>query len=112
MIVYAYQLTSLTSVTLLDCFTIPMVSVLSFFFLGTRYTCLHLGGIVMAMVGLVLLVFTDLSSSTAEDTHLQEQKMLGDGLTLVAATLYAVSNILQVTVSCYFPGSSIFCCFD
>eukprot|EP00286_Rhodomonas_abbreviata_P008480 CAMPEP_0181325916 /NCGR_PEP_ID=MMETSP1101-20121128/21199_1 /TAXON_ID=46948 /ORGANISM="Rhodomonas abbreviata, Strain Caron Lab Isolate" /LENGTH=151 /DNA_ID=CAMNT_0023434293 /DNA_START=72 /DNA_END=524 /DNA_ORIENTATION=- len=37
LIVKAYQYASITSVTLLDCFTIPCVVCLSFCFLGARY---------------------------------------------------------------------------
>ncbi|KAK3264378.1 hypothetical protein CYMTET_26879 [Cymbomonas tetramitiformis] len=38
LIVYAYQFTSITSVTLLDCATIPFVMALSTRFLGVRHT--------------------------------------------------------------------------
>lgn len=79
--------------------------VLSYFFLGARYTRLHLVGVAISVAGLILLVYTDLSKAEGEG---QEEsglpagnRMLGDSLTLVAATLYAISNVLQVmTLSC------------
>jgi len=95
LIVWAYQLTSLTSVTLLDCFSIPVVTILSCAFLGTRYTAFHLAGVVLALCGLVLLVVTDLSSSGGDEPSTQGNRGLGDGLTLAAATLYGISNTLQ-----------------
>ena len=43
-IVYAYQFTYLTSIQLLDCSTIPIVMILSFLFLSTRYLIPHIIG--------------------------------------------------------------------
>ena len=95
-IVRAYQFTSLTSVTLLDCFTIPCVVLLSYIFLGSRYTRLHLLGVAISVAGLVLLVYTDLSKAEGSESSLPSaDTVYGDSLTLIAATLYAISNILQ-----------------
>uniref|UniRef100_A0A7S1DH92 EamA domain-containing protein n=1 Tax=Hemiselmis andersenii TaxID=464988 RepID=A0A7S1DH92_HEMAN len=98
-IVKAYQFTNLTSVTLLDCFTIPCVVCLSAVFLGARYTWVHGAGVVTAVAGLILLVYTDLKAAEGEVPPPSPgnggKRVLGDVLTLVAATLYAVSNIMQ-----------------
>uniref|UniRef100_A0A8C2K2K5 Info solute carrier family 35 member F2, like n=1 Tax=Cyprinus carpio TaxID=7962 RepID=A0A8C2K2K5_CYPCA len=40
-VVKAYQYTTLTSIQLLDCFIIPVLMILSWFFLKTRYRIIH-----------------------------------------------------------------------
>jgi len=86
----AYQFTSLTSVTLLDCFTIPAVIALSFFVLGARYRRQHYAAAALCVLGLALLVATDERSSTAGAAPL-----LGDALVVAGALLYSVSNVTQ-----------------
>lgn len=55
----AYQYTSLTSVTLLDCFTVPSVMVLSWLFLKNRYKLGHFLGAFCCIMGLFVLVLGD-----------------------------------------------------
>ncbi|KAF5835255.1 solute carrier family 35, member F1 [Dunaliella salina] len=86
----AYQYTSITSVTLLDCFTIPAVMVLSWLVLRARYGVGHLLGAVMCCIGLGVLVLTDRQSETGGPNTL-----LGDSLVLFGATVYAVCNVTQ-----------------
>jgi len=88
MIVTSFQYTNITSVTLLDCFTIPCVVVLTYFFLKTRYNLRHGIGVVLCLVGLVVLVYSDLD-------HLDggPNKILGDMLVIGGAMLYAISNV-------------------
>eukprot|EP00291_Cryptomonas_curvata_P003772 CAMPEP_0172191046 /NCGR_PEP_ID=MMETSP1050-20130122/23464_1 /TAXON_ID=233186 /ORGANISM="Cryptomonas curvata, Strain CCAP979/52" /LENGTH=234 /DNA_ID=CAMNT_0012866013 /DNA_START=276 /DNA_END=978 /DNA_ORIENTATION=+ len=98
LIVKAYQYTTITSVTLLDCFTVPCVVVLSAAILGVRYRVLHWLGILACLVGLVLIVFSDLSKAEPGPDPLPapRDRLLGDGLVLCGAGLYAVSNTMQV----------------
>ncbi|GIL56269.1 hypothetical protein Vafri_11618 [Volvox africanus] len=86
----AYQYTSVTSVTLLDCFTIPAVMVLSALVLRARYLPGHFLGALLCIGGLAVLVVTDGSSSTGGPDPL-----LGDALVLMGAILYACSNVAQ-----------------
>lgn len=59
LIVKAYQYTTVTSVQLLDCFTIPTVLALSWFFLRARYACLHLAGAGVCLLGVGAMVLAD-----------------------------------------------------
>ncbi|VBB30061.1 unnamed protein product, partial [Acanthocheilonema viteae] len=58
-IVYAYQFTNLTSIQLLDCSTIPMVLLLSWLFLSTRYLLTHIIGVGICLVGIAVLIWAD-----------------------------------------------------
>ena len=96
LIVKAYQYTSITSVQLLDCFTIPCVMALSYRLLGSRYGALHYVGALVCLAGLVLIVIADSETTRGEDgAGGQQRSALGDGLVLAAAILYAVSNVGQ-----------------
>ncbi|KAG2438260.1 hypothetical protein HYH02_010959 [Chlamydomonas schloesseri] len=86
----AYQYTSVTSVTLLDCFTIPAVMALSAAALAARYLPGHYGGALLCIGGLAVLVATDGSSATGGPNP-----VLGDALVLMGSVLYAVSNVAQ-----------------
>ncbi|GLC65724.1 hypothetical protein PLESTF_000333100 [Pleodorina starrii] len=86
----AYQYTSVTSVTLLDCFTIPAVMVLSALALRARYLPGHYTGAALCIGGLALLVVTDGASATGGS-----QPLLGDALVLMGSLLYACSNVAQ-----------------
>jgi hypothetical protein len=87
----AYQYTSLTSVTLLDCFTIPAVIALSYFVLGSRYRPRHYAAAALCVGGLALLVASEGRSATAGTDPL-----LGDALVVAGAVLYSISNVTQV----------------
>ncbi|KAI8476478.1 MAG: hypothetical protein J3K34DRAFT_259541 [Monoraphidium minutum] len=90
LVVKAYQFTSLTSVTLLDCFTIPAVIALSYFVLGARYRRPHYAAAAVCVAGLALLVGSEGASDTAGAAPL-----LGDALVVAGALLYACSNVTQ-----------------
>jgi len=92
-VVNAYQYTDIASATLLDCFTIPMVLVLSCFILKTRYRKLHFVGVAICITGLVLLVISDIV--TGRDTSQASNAPKGDLLVLIGATFYAISNVGQ-----------------
>ncbi|KAM9551780.1 solute carrier family 35 member F1-like [Salvelinus alpinus] len=59
LVIKAYQYTTLTSVQLLDCFTIPVVLLLSWFFLLVRYKAVHFVGVGVCLLGIGLMVGTD-----------------------------------------------------
>lgn len=87
LVVKAYQYTTITSVMLLDCFTIPCVVFLTWFFLKTKYNLRHATGILICLVGLVILVYSDLENQEASN------QLLGDCLALGGAVLYSISNV-------------------
>ncbi|XP_056587403.1 solute carrier family 35 member F2 [Triplophysa dalaica] len=92
-VVKAYQYTTLTSIQLLDCFVIPVLMVLSWIFLKTRYKPLHFIAVVVCMLGVGAMVGADLLAG--RDQGSSSNVLLGDGLVLVSAALYAVSNLCQ-----------------
>lgn len=97
LVVKAYNYTSITSVMLLDCFTIPVVMTLAALFLGTRFGRLHFAGVLLCLAGIAALVLTDYSrqSGAADDNHSAKSMLYGDLLVLGGATLYGMSNVAQ-----------------
>ncbi|XP_039684147.1 2,3-dimethylmalate lyase isoform X1 [Medicago truncatula] len=59
LVVKAYQYTSLTSVMLPDCWSIPCVMLLTWIFLKTKYRFKKITGVIVCIAGLVLVVFSD-----------------------------------------------------
>lgn len=55
----AYQFSSVTSVTLLDCCTIAWAIILTWLFLGTRYSLWQLLGAALCVLGLGLVLLSD-----------------------------------------------------
>ncbi|KAL2470188.1 Eukaryotic protein of unknown function (DUF914) [Abeliophyllum distichum] len=92
LVVKAYQYTSITSVMLLDCWTIPCVLFLTWFFLKTKYRLKKLVGVVICAAGLVIVVFSDVHSA---DRSRGSNPVKGDLLIIAGATLYAVSNVSE-----------------
>ncbi|XP_071753221.2 solute carrier family 35 member F2-like [Centroberyx gerrardi] len=92
-VVKAYQYTTLTSIQLLDCFVIPVLMVLSWWVLKTRYRPLHYIAVCVCLLGVGAMVGADLLAG--RDQGSTSNILLGDGLVLVSATLYAVSNVCQ-----------------
>lgn len=97
LVIEAYNYTSITSVMLLDCFTIPCAMVLSYFFLGCRYRWKHGLGTVLCLIGLICIVINDVVNSNNDDSH-HSNALLGDILCLSGAVLYASSNVMQETL--------------
>ena len=94
LVVLAYQYTSLSSVMLLDCFSIPCVMVLGRLLLGRRVTAWQLAGVLLCVGGVTALVLSDwldASFGQAAAAH----ALVGDMLCLASAVLYAVSNVGQ-----------------
>uniref|UniRef100_A0A0R3RI81 Solute carrier family 35 member F1 n=1 Tax=Elaeophora elaphi TaxID=1147741 RepID=A0A0R3RI81_9BILA len=90
-IVYAYQFTNLTSVQLLDCSTIPMVLLLSWLFLSTRYLLTHIIGVGICLVGIAVLIWAD--ALEGKGSSGDSNRVLGDVLCLTGSILYAVGNV-------------------
>uniref|UniRef100_A0AA85JZF8 Uncharacterized protein n=1 Tax=Trichobilharzia regenti TaxID=157069 RepID=A0AA85JZF8_TRIRE len=129
-IVSAYAYTSVTSVQLLDCITIPTVVLLSYFFLYQRYKWNHYIAIILCLIGATGMVLTDYfipSSSTdnvnANGTHdsllnntmtnqffTPQQMVFGDFLVIIGAVAYAVSNVLQHYLIVKYGIIEFLCC--
>jgi hypothetical protein len=92
LVLLAYNYTTITSVMLLDCFTIPCAMALSYIFLGCRYKVRHFVGTLTCLSGLACIVISDSLNAPQESGG---NPMLGDILCLSAAVLYACSNVLQ-----------------
>eukprot|EP01038_Epipyxis_sp_PR26KG_P006521 gene6521-8962_t len=92
MIILAYNYTSISSVMLLDCFTIPTAMILSYLFMGYRYTYKHLIGTGLSLAGLFCIILNDIMTGEQQKS---KNAVLGDLLCLTGSSLYAVSNVLQ-----------------
>lgn len=92
-VVKAYQYTTITSVQLLDCFVVPVLMVLSWWILKTRYRPVHYVAVCICVLGVGAMVGADLLSG--RDQGSTANILLGDGLVLLSASLYAVSNVCQ-----------------
>ncbi|XP_024012898.1 solute carrier family 35 member F2 isoform X2 [Eutrema salsugineum] len=89
LVVKANQYTSITSVMLLDCWAIPCVLVLTWLFLKTKYRLMKISGVVICIVGVVMVVFSDVHAGSQAGGS---NPVKGDFLVIAGATLYAVSN--------------------
>ena len=69
-VVKAYQYTSITSVMLLDCWSIPSVMVLTCFFLSTKYRFKKIAGVVVCVAGLVMVIFSDVHAGDRSGKHM------------------------------------------
>ncbi|XP_060772398.1 solute carrier family 35 member F1 [Neoarius graeffei] len=93
LVIKAYQYTTLTSVQLLDCFVIPVVLLLSWFFLLVRYKVVHFVGVGVCLLGIGCMVGADVL--VGRQQGLGDHKLLGDLLVLAGATLYGISNVCE-----------------
>ncbi|XP_051880746.1 solute carrier family 35 member F2 [Pristis pectinata] len=93
LVIKAYQYTTLTSVQLLDCFVIPVVLLLSWFFLLVRYKALHFIGVGVCLLGMGCMVGADVLVGRHQGAG--DNKLLGDLLVLAGATLYGISNVCE-----------------
>ncbi|XP_034384379.1 solute carrier family 35 member F2-like [Cyclopterus lumpus] len=92
-VVKAYQYTTITSVQLLDCFVVPVLMILSWWVLKTRYSLIHYIAVCICLLGVGAMVGADLLAG--RDQGSTSNILLGDGLVLLSASLYAVSNVCQ-----------------
>ena len=93
LVITAYNYTSITSIMLLDCFTIPSSMVLSMYFLRAKYQVRHIGGILICLSGLGCIVASDIRRDGE-----MSNAIVGDILCLFGSFLYACSNVLQEKV--------------
>ncbi|RCV32091.1 hypothetical protein SEVIR_6G236800v4 [Setaria viridis] len=91
-VVKSYQYTSLTSVMLLDCWSIPCVIVLTWIFLKTKYGLRKFFGVGVCVAGLILVVFSDVHAS---DRAKGPNPLKGDLLVILGSMLYACSNVTE-----------------
>lgn len=99
LVLLAYNYTTITSVMLLDCFTIPCAMIFSYLFLGCRYTPRHYLGAVICLSGLICIVIDDSISGGGEAGS---NPVVGDLLCLCGAVLYAASNVFQESLVKYY----------
>ncbi|KAK0425610.1 hypothetical protein QR680_009288 [Steinernema hermaphroditum] len=92
-IVMAYQYTTLTSIQLLDCSTIPMVMVLSWLFLSVRYLTSHVVGVAVCLVGIACVIVSDVLTGKGLDGG--SDRFLGDMLCVFGSFLYAIANVAE-----------------
>jgi len=92
--VLAYRYTTISSATLLDCFSIPVVMFLSRIFLKVVYSYRNMGGVLLCIFGLCIVVIIDVVRSSGDESR-GSNPALGDALVIMAATCYGISNVAQ-----------------
>ncbi|MBA0870407.1 hypothetical protein Goshw_011982 [Gossypium schwendimanii] len=99
LVVKAYQYTSITSVMLLDCWSIPSVMLLTFIFLKTKYRFRKIAGVIVCVAGLVMVIFSDVHAGDRSELPMWvvggRDPRKGDLLVIAGATLYAISNVSE-----------------
>jgi solute carrier family 35 protein F1/2 len=98
LVVKAYEYTTITSVMLLDCFTIPCVMVLSRILLKRRFYWTHFVGVVICVIGIGTLVAGDYFFAKQEQSQAEwtlSSALFGDLLCIAGAVCYAISNVAQ-----------------
>lgn len=93
LVVKAYSYTTITSIQLLDCFSIVTVLVLSYFVLHVRYHFVNGVGVMTCILGLIALVITD--TLTKNNKSEGSNQILGDVFCVSGAFLYGVSNVAE-----------------
>ncbi|KAM0857467.1 hypothetical protein ACQ4PT_048444 [Festuca glaucescens] len=91
--VEAYQYSSITSITLLDCWTVVWVIILTWYILGTRYSFWQFLGAGTCVAGLCLVLLSDARSPDVQDPG--KIPLLGDALVIAGTICYAFTNIGQ-----------------
>ncbi|KAL5710666.1 hypothetical protein ACHQM5_021202 [Ranunculus cassubicifolius] len=92
LVIKAYQFASITSVTLLDCWTIPWVLILTWIFIGTRYSLGQFVGTAICIGGLCLVVLSDVKEGSSSSG---KNPVLGDSLVMLGTIGYAISNVSE-----------------
>ena len=82
--VKAYQYTSLVSVQLLDCMSIPTIMILSYAIFKSKYQLLHYVAVIICLSGVGIMVFVD--------SH-EKESLIGDLMVVCAAVLYGINNV-------------------
>ncbi|XP_027173540.1 solute carrier family 35 member F1-like isoform X2 [Coffea eugenioides] len=85
----AYQYSSITSVTILDCWTIAWVIILTWTFLDTRYSPWQFFGAAVCVSGLVVVLLSDAAVGGGGGSR----PILGDILVIAGTVFFALSNV-------------------
>ncbi|KAJ9542657.1 hypothetical protein OSB04_029163 [Centaurea solstitialis] len=85
----AYQFSSITSVTLLDCWTVVWVILLTWLFLGTKYSIWQFFGAALCVTGLCLVLLSDSGVGGGGGS----KPILGDILVILGTCFFALSNV-------------------
>ncbi|GAU88601.1 hypothetical protein RvY_01271 [Ramazzottius varieornatus] len=93
LMVKAYHYTTLTSVQLLDCTTIPVVLILSCVVLQYRFRALHYIGVILCVAGAVAMVFGDLFTKKSDEEG--ANRLMGDLMVLGGSVCYGFSNVAE-----------------
>ncbi|KQK05999.1 hypothetical protein BRADI_2g23850v3 [Brachypodium distachyon] len=93
LVVKAYQYSYITSVTLLDCWTVLWVILLTWYALGTRYSFWQFLGAGTCVAGLSLVLLSDVKSPDEQDPR--KIPLLGDALVIAGTVCYALSTVGQ-----------------
>ncbi|XP_044978780.1 solute carrier family 35 member F2-like isoform X1 [Hordeum vulgare subsp. vulgare] len=93
LVVKAYQYSSITSVTLLDCWTVVWVIILTWYALGTRYSFWQFLGAGTCVAGLGLVLLSDAKSPDEQDPG--RIPLLGDALVIAGTVCFAFSNVAE-----------------
>nr|BAR43500.1 hypothetical protein [Perilla frutescens var. crispa] len=86
----AFELTSITSVSILDCWTIVWSIIFTWMFLGTKYSVYQFVGAAICVGGLLLVLLSD-SGVTAAGSN----PLLGDFLVITGSILFTLSTVGQ-----------------
>ena len=100
LIVYAYSLTSILFIQILDCTVIPWSMLFSFFLLKVRYRLFNYLGCIAAVTGAACLLLSQVFYPEKDDSEEEKnfdisKELLGDFLIIISSALYAGSNVLQ-----------------
>ena len=95
LLVCAYQFTDITSVCILDAFSVPTVMGLSAALRGVRYSRQQVVAAGLCLAGIVALFASDLAHSAGEQQGAPRRAWVGDALVLAGAALYGCSNVAQ-----------------
>ncbi|CAA0816387.1 Eukaryotic protein of unknown function (DUF914, partial [Striga hermonthica] len=95
----AFQFTSITSVVILDCWTIAWAIILTWIFLGTKYSAWQFFGAAVCVTGLCLVLLSYARSGGGGggvSSHFRwfgSNPLLGDFLVITGMILFAMSNV-------------------
>ncbi|KAI3746240.1 hypothetical protein L6452_08664 [Arctium lappa] len=87
----AYQFSSITSVTILDCWTVVWVVILTWLFLGTKYSLWQFFGAAYCVTGLCLVLLSDSGVGGEGGSN----PILGDILVIAGTCFFALSNVSE-----------------
>lgn len=94
LVVTAYRYTTVTSVMLLDCFSIPCVMLLSHLFLKAKYSPRHLVGVVVCLMGMACIIISDYYSDNG-GCGACSNPIYGDILCLVCTDKHTSSYVIS-----------------